>query len=225
MRCILIICCFLYLTGHGQWKDYKIGVKGDTLNRIDKQDKKQGPWVIRIESVRGEPGYEEEGAFKNNKKEGPWRKYSLQGDLFAIENYRWGFKDGSSKYFDLGGNLVKEEGWMALDPEKEYDTIDVENVDVPNTFTRVVIKNEGASLKHGNWKYYDATGFITKTEFWHIGKRDDASSSDNTTDKKKKDKKEDDGTVKKKVKPKEVLDFEKKNSGKKKIKVRDGTVY
>jgi hypothetical protein len=86
-----------------------------------------------------------------------------------------------------------------------------------------VIKNEGAALKHGNWRYYDATGFITKTEFWHIGKREDAGATE-STDKKKKATGEEDGAVKKVAKPKEVLEFEKKNSGKKKIKVRDGTI-
>jgi hypothetical protein len=221
MKFVLIICCCFSLQCYGQLSDYKIGVKGDTLNKVDKAGKKQGAWVIRYNEVRGEPGYEEEGQYKNDKKEGTWRKYTLQGDLFALENYRWGFKDGSCKYFDISGNLVKEEGWMALDPEKEYDTIDVENVDVPNTFTRVVIKNEGASLKHGNWRYYDASGFVTKTEFWHIGKREDTGANESNDSSKKTAENTD---TKKIAKPKEVLDFEKKNSGRKKIKVRDGSV-
>jgi antitoxin component YwqK of YwqJK toxin-antitoxin module len=224
MKYILFFSLLIGFKSYSQWKTYTIGVKGDTLNRIDKKGLKQGAWVIKQAAVRGEGGYEEEGNFKDNLKEGPWRKFTLMGDLFAIESYRWGFKDGRSMYYDLNGSLTREESWLALDPEKKYDTIDVENVDAPNTFTRVVIKNEGSSLKHGNWKLYDAaTGFISKTEFWHLGKKEETESS---ADKGNKKANADSGKVAaKKPKPKEVLDFEKKNSGRKKIKVRDGATF
>ena len=45
MRLILVCCLLISVTGFGQWKDYIIGVKGDTLNRVDMNGKKQGPWV------------------------------------------------------------------------------------------------------------------------------------------------------------------------------------
>src|ERR1044072_2438381 len=99
MRCILVALLFLSVNTFSQLKDYKISVKGDTLNRIDMQGKKQGPWVNRFETIRGEPGYEEEGEYKNDRKEGVWRLYSLKGDLVGIENYRWGFQDGICQYF------------------------------------------------------------------------------------------------------------------------------
>jgi hypothetical protein len=81
MRWILILCLLISFKGFSQYKSYIIGVKGDTLNIVDKQDKKQGKWVIRHESVRGEPGFEEEGEYKNDRKEGIWRKFNLTGDL------------------------------------------------------------------------------------------------------------------------------------------------
>ncbi|MBC7903512.1 MAG: hypothetical protein H7Y27_08815 [Gemmatimonadaceae bacterium] len=225
MRYILILCCLFSLPGFAQWKNYVIGVKGDTLNRVDKQDRKQGPWIVRYEEIRGEPGYEEEGEYKNGKKEGAWRRYSLTGDIAAIENYRWGFKDGMNKYFNLNGELVKEEGWRALNPDKVYDTIDVEDPASPDTYKKVIVKNEGASLKHGTWKYYDATaGFITKTEFYLLGKLE---NNDNPLDGVVAKPKSDSANAKAKAKPKpkEVLDFEKQNSGKKKVKVRDGKTF
>jgi hypothetical protein len=61
---------------------------------------KQGPWVVHIDDLRGERGYEEEGIFWNDKKEGTWRRFSLEGDLIAIENYRYGYKDGKNTYFN-----------------------------------------------------------------------------------------------------------------------------
>ncbi len=220
MRCIFFLLLFFSVSGYSQWKDYIIGVKGDTLNRVDKKDQKQGPWVIRYNEVRGEPGFEEEGDFIDNRKEGSWRKYTLMGDLFASENFRWGFKDGTNRYFNLNGDLVKEENWRALNPDKEYDTLDVEDVTNPGNYTTVIVKNEGASLKHGTWKYFDSnSGFATKTEFWQMGKLDE---SDGII--KAKPKPITDSSTIKKPKPKEVMDFEKKNAGKKKVKVRDGSV-
>jgi len=171
MRLFLLIGCFFCMSAHGQLKDYTIGVKGDTLNGIDKNGHKQGKWVIRHDELRGEPGYDEEGIFINDRREGIWRKFTLVGDRFAEENYHWGFKDGMSRYYDMNGELLKEENWRAFNPDKLYDTIDVEDVANPDHYTKTIIKNEGSSLKNGAWKYYDpSAGFITKTEFWVLGK-------------------------------------------------------
>ena len=61
MRFILISLLFISAQSFGQWKDYIISVRGDTLNRVDMKGKKQGPWVIHMEALRGEPGYDEQG--------------------------------------------------------------------------------------------------------------------------------------------------------------------
>ncbi len=76
---------FVSLRGYSQWKDYIISPKGDTLNCLDKQDRRQGRWVNHYDEVRGESGYEEEGVYKDNRKEGTWRLYSLGGDLTGVE--------------------------------------------------------------------------------------------------------------------------------------------
>jgi hypothetical protein len=218
MRWIVLLGCLVCLQGYGQLKDYTISPKGDTLNGVDKEGKKQGKWVIRYDEVRGEPGYEEEGEFKDNRREGTWRKYTLNSDLFGIENYHWGLKDGICQYYNLNGDLVKEESWMAINPDKQYDTIDVENPNLPGTFDKVIVKNDGSSLRNGTWKFYDAaSGSVLKTEFWRLGKLEDSSNP--TAGKKPTD-----SLSAAKAKPKEVQDFEKKNSGRKKVKVRDGTV-
>jgi hypothetical protein len=222
MRYVLFICCFFCLSANAQLKNYTIGVRGDTLNGVDKDGKKQGKWVIRHEALRGEPGFEEEGTYSNDRREGVWRKFTLMGDQFAVENYHWGYKDGPSMYFNLNGDLLKEESWRAFNPDKVYDTIDVEDVTRPDHYTKVVVKNEGSSLKHGAWKYYDpSAGFITKTEFYVLGKLQDSDEALGV--KTKKPIADSSAAAKVKAKPKEVLDFEKKNSGKKKIKIRDGS--
>ncbi len=220
MRWIVLLACLVCLNSYGQLKDYTIGPKGDTLNGVDKQGKKQGKWVIRYDEIRGEPGFEEEGEYKNDRKEGTWRKYTLMSDLFGIENYHWGLKDGVCQYFNLNGELVKEESWRAINPDKQYDTIDVEDPTNPDHFNKIVVKNDGSSLRNGTWKFYDpAAGTVLKTEFWRLGKLED--SGDPLAAKKGTDSL---SSTKAKAKPKEVQDFEKKNSGRKKVKVRDGTV-
>lgn len=198
-----------------QWRDYRLINDGkDTVNRIDRNDRKQGEWIVRVESLRGEPGYEEEGIFVNNRKEGEWRVFSLMGDLIGIEFYRWGLKDGVAQYFNINGQLRMEQSWKALNPDKEYDTIQVEDVDKLNSFREVIVKNEGASLRHGTWKYYDEnSGSVIRSETYTLGKIENDQTAAVAEPAEKK-------TV---AKPKEVLEFEKQKKGKKKIRYQDGS--
>jgi hypothetical protein len=229
---LLILAVFFFsLNGHSQrWKSYIIGVKGDTLNRVDQKGLKQGPWVVKVAELRGERGYEEEGYFINSKKEGTWRRFSLEGDLTAVENYRWGGKDGRSIYLNLSGNPIREESWKAVNPDNPYDTVNVYDVNNPDKIiAKQVIKLEGYSLKHGAWKHYDPfSGRLEKTEYWYFDKParktgiddDELAPIDVTNNEDATAKTEE----KKKAvpKPKEVVEFEKLKPGKKKIKVRDG---
>jgi len=220
MRYILLLFLLISVNGFSQWKSYTIGVKGDTLNVVDNTGKKQGRWVNKYEQLRGEPGFEEQGIYINDKKEGQWQIFSLMGDLQAIENYRWGNKNGRSLYFTPFGQPMREESWKAVNPDNPYDTVDVYDVvDPTKVIDRVVVKLDGHTLKHGTWKYYDPEyGSIIKTEQYHLDKLktlfDDLAPIDIAKT---------DSTGKKPLaKPQAILDYEKKNAGKKKIKVRDG---
>lgn len=226
MRYILLLFLLISVNGFSQLKSYIIGIKGDTLNIVDKNGKKQGRWVNKYEQIRGEPGFEEQGIYVNDKKEGQWQIFSLMGDLQAIENYRWGNKNGRSMYFTRFGQPLRQETWKAVNPDNPYDTVDVYDlIDPTKVIERVVVKLDGHTLKHGTWKYYDPEyGSILKTEQYHLDKlrtpMDDLAPidiSDNATAK------SDTVVVKKPAsKPQAILDYEKKNAGKKKIKVRDG---
>lgn len=227
MRYIFSFFLLLSLGANAQWKSFIIGQKGDTLNRVDLKGRKQGPWIIQVPEVRGEPGYDEEGHFKDDKKEGRWLRYSLQGDKLAIENYRWGQKDGRCQYFNQMEDLVREESWLAVDPQNPYDTVAVYDPQNPNKILRFeIVKIDEPSVRHGTWRFFDAgTGRVEATEKWVLNRKKtkededaelapiDPTNPNATTTK---------AAPKPKVKPKEVLEFEKKNSGKKKIKVRDG---
>jgi hypothetical protein len=214
-RLLFLLFLFIACKGFSQAGSFIIGVKGDTLNKVDKKNMKQGKWVERKDEIRGEPGDEEEGEYKDNRREGTWRIYSLQGDLTALEFYKWGNKDGVCQYFNASGALVREESWRALNPDKLYDTLEIEDIDHLNEYKTVIVKNEGVAIRHGQWKFYDpSTGMINKIQTYTMGKLENPTSgtgSDSTKN-----------VSKTMVKPKEVQDYEKKNSGKKKIKVRDG---
>lgn len=230
---ILLVCVMFYSAGaEAQCKSYIIGVKGDTLNCVDMKGLKQGRWVIHVDNLRGERGYEEEGVFLNDKKEGMWRRFSLEGDLIAMENYRWGGKDGRSIYINAMGNPVREENWRAVNPDNPYDTVNVYDPNDPSKIiAKQVVKLEGYSLKHGAWKYYDVfSGKLEKTEYFYFDKPakktgifdDELAPIDVTSN---EEVAKTDEPKKPVTKPKEVLEFEKKNSGKKKVKMRDGQTF
>lgn len=231
MRFIFILFLLISITGFGQWKDYKISVRGDTLNRIDMKDKKQGPWVIHVDDLRGERGYEEEGYFENDLKEGTWKRYSLQGVKIAEENYHWGKLHGKQQYFSYFGGLMREENWRAMDPANAYDTVAIYDIKDPSKeIDQVIVKNDGFAVKHGKWNYYDpASGAITNSEFYFMNKlktgEDEMMGDDDIKPIKVGAGKSVSDTAGKKTitKPQAVLDYEKKNEGKKKIKVRDGS--
>ena len=237
MRLFILIFSALLLSASSysqKWKSYIIGVKGDTLNRVDMKGLKQGPWVVHVDELRGERGYEEEGFFVNGKKDGTWRRFSLEGDLTAVENYRWGGKDGKSIYLTTQGSPIREESWKAVNPDSPYDTVNVYDPNNPDKIiAKQVIKLEGYSLKHGAWKHYDQfTGRLEKTDYWYFDKParktgiddDELAPIDVSNE-------NDENTAaandKKKAvpKPKEVVEFEKKKPGKKKITVRDGSTF
>ena len=224
MRLIVLLSLFISINGFGQWKEYKLSVKGDTLNRVDMNGKKQGPWAIHVPDLRGERGYEEEGYFENDQKTGTWKKFSLEGVKIAEENYAWGKLNGRQQYFTYNGGLLREEGWRAMDPKVAFDTVAVYDLkDASKIVNWVVVKNEGVALKHGKWTYYDPReGRIEATEFYVMNKlrtEEDEIKPITVSDGKAKS---DSATKKALSKYQPIADYEKKNSGKKKIKARDG---
>ena len=210
---ILILMQLFFYNAIAQYKTYELTADRDTINAIDKKDQKQGKWVLHVGELRGEPGYEEEGIFKDGKREGVWRRYNLNGDLIAIENYRYGGKDGIQQYYTMMGDLGRVESWKAYNPDAPYDTIPIYGTGSNEILKYKIVKAEQYSVKHGTWKYFDPTsGRLIRSETYDHGylPADPTPAVAATDDKTKK------------VKPAEVLQYEKKNAGKKKVKTRDG---
>jgi antitoxin component YwqK of YwqJK toxin-antitoxin module len=220
---IIIALVFIAISAmaSAQLKSFKLGDRGDTLNKIDKNNLKQGKWINAVPPLRGEPGYEEEGRYKNGNKEGIWRVYTTQGDNIAIESYFNNGKDGIQQYYSPLGALIREESWKGYNPDAPYDTIPIYGTGSGEILEMKVVKAMQYSVKHGVWKYYEPVdGRLISTEEWNwnrlvppkkpedIGAATGGRSETNT---------------KKKVVPKtpEMIEWERKNK-KKKIKVRTG---
>jgi hypothetical protein len=175
MRSITIVFLFISIVSQAQLKSYILGRRGDTLNRVDQQNLKQGPWVVSVPEYRGERAYEEEGSYLNDLKEGLWKRFSLEGVKIAEENYRWGKLNGKQQYFSYNGGLMRIENWRAFDPAKAYDTVSIYDLKDPDKeIDRIAVKNEGPSMKHGVFTYYDPrTGNVLLVENYIMNKLQD----------------------------------------------------
>lgn len=235
MRFLLLpLFIFSVNSSFAQCKTYQLSAKGDTLNCTDFKGLKQGKWIVSTPKLRGEPGNESEGIFINDKKEGIWRTFNLMGDLIAQENYRWGNLHGKQSYFTIAG-LEREESWRAVNPNKTFDTLDVPDPANPLQFERIVVKNEGGSIKHGLWRAYNPnTGALLESEEYIMGQlkserenallqngkayKDAQSFNASAGNIPNKSKSPADSSAKSKTKalPKEVADFNKKQAKKNK---------
>lgn len=214
VKTALSIFVFLMIVqpSFAQYKEFDLTVDGDTINGINQNGQKHGKWVIRQEELRGEPGFEEEGVFRNGEKDGYWRRYSLEGDLLAIEHYKLGGKDGLQQYYSFVGELVREESWRGYNPDAPYDTIAVYGTGSNEIIDFKIVKALPYSVKQGQWKYYQG-GMIVRTEEWERNNLVVPNADKNTAVASDKPKKVE--------KTAEMLEWEKKNKGKKNA-IRDG---
>lgn len=212
----ILSCCFSPATA--QYKEYKLSENGDTLNAIDQKGLKQGKWIESVPEVRGEPGYEEEGLYRNGEKNGPWRRYNLTGDLIALENYKKGGKHGIQQYFSFLGTIEKVEEWKGYDPDAPYDTIPVYGEGNNEILEYKIVKANQYSVPNGEWRYYDAGGRVIKVERYDRGQllKDDVAKVTEAPA-------TETAKPKEKAKTKEILEYEKKYSKKKRAHMeRDG---
>ncbi len=202
---------------NAQYKTFKITANGDTINRIDKKGLRQGRFVIATAELRGEPGFEEEGVYKNDTKEGIWRRYNLQGDPIGFETFLHGGKDGLQQYYSPLGELLREENWRGYNPDAPYDTIAIYGTGSNEIVDYKIVKAEQYSVKQGMWRYYEpVTGRLLKTEEWErnnlvLPNAPKKAIGGNSLK----------GVKKEVAKTAAMLEWEKKNKGKKKV-IRSG---
>ena len=209
---------FIFCTNvsFGQYQSFKLNADGDTINAINSTGQKVGKWVIEVGPLRGEEGYVEEGLYKKGEKHGFWRKYSTIGDLLAVEHYILGGKDGLQQYYNYLGAIEREENWRGYNPDAPYDTVAIYGTGSNEIIDYKLVKAAPYSVKQGEWRYYDpGTGRIIRTEQWRNNNLVNPDNGNaNVKQAYEKPKKVD--------KPIEMIEWEKKNKGKKVVDGRTG---
>lgn len=118
MRLGLYICLSIFLLAgyeaRAEWKSYEI-YNGDTINRVDVNNKKQGWWVIFGKTARKARGFApeakvEEGEYSNSRKIGLWKKYWPNENVRSEITYKSGRTNGPfTTYYESG--KIEEKGF------------------------------------------------------------------------------------------------------------------
>jgi hypothetical protein len=144
---------------------YMITAEGDTINRTDEFNLKQGVWVERTEERFGEPAFTKIGNYKDNWKKGKWTTY-VGPEVVSIENFNNNVLDGEILFFE-NGFLTCRGYYMGSNYRTKYDTIDIMNEQTTATKTYIVT-NSPISVKDSTWTYYAPNSKkITRLEFWN----------------------------------------------------------
>lgn len=141
--------------------------KSAVVNEKDAQGRPNGLWVLSAPAAMGEPATTEFGKYEHGIKYGPWYTLDGEGELMSMETFRNNVLDGEAKYFTQG-RLSAEGYYKGLNPEREYDTILVED---PLTGMQILrpVHNERNTVRHGPWRFYDSeTGRLVKEEEYQV---------------------------------------------------------
>lgn len=138
------------------------------LNKLDKDGQRSGPWWITNPAGLGESAYSEFGNYTAGIKYGKWYKIDHEGDITAVETYRYGRLDGEAKYYTKGilyasgsyrtfytGGGARDSIWV-MDP----------NTDIEH---RREVLSDTNTVRHGVWRFYDEeTGKLLREEEYEL---------------------------------------------------------
>jgi antitoxin component YwqK of YwqJK toxin-antitoxin module len=125
------------------------------------------------------------GYYVNKQKEGVWRFYDRKGILLSVEEYKNGKKHGNYKVYNLDGSLSRETTFVN-GVENGYRKTYNANGDlltegnykdgvmdgVQKIYKDGQLNIIGAyqhAVRDGEWKYYDESGNLIKTEVYKLG--------------------------------------------------------
>lgn len=108
MKTAFLFFIFLFFTLLFSYSQSHEVYKGDTINRVDANNKKQGHWIFFDASKTQKT---EEGNFKNSRRNAVWKKYYSSGKPKHEITYVNGKPNGYAKFYYENGNISEEGDW------------------------------------------------------------------------------------------------------------------
>lgn len=143
---------------------------GDSINRMDENNMKQGHWVITNEEKKY-PNFRpnqivEEGKFIDSKKDGKWIFYYPSEKVKEILTYNNNRPNGYAVFYYANGNIKEEGMWKNNKWVGEYKYY-YENGNLKNHW-----KYNEQGTRSGEQKYYYENGNLMIEGSWENGKED-----------------------------------------------------
>lgn len=143
-------------------------VQGDTINRIDENNLKQGFWKI-FGRMKRLPGYEpdqvvEEGNYKNSRKMGLWKRFFPNGKVKDEITYVNSRPSGYYKTYYDNGQVQEEGSWKNNRNTGEFKRYH-ENGQVAQSF-----KFNTSGKREGKQQYFYENGQVMIEGDWAGGK-------------------------------------------------------
>lgn len=136
-------------------------VNGDTINRMDENNFKQGMWKYFDDDM-----LTKEGSFMNNKKHGLWRFYYENGGLNTEITYKNGMAKGYAKSYYRNGKVMEEGFWDVSHWKDNY--IYYYNTGKP----AYVWTYNDEGRRTGKQQYFHPNGNISIEGEWNDGKKE-----------------------------------------------------
>jgi antitoxin component YwqK of YwqJK toxin-antitoxin module len=171
MKNIYLVMIFVVARfGYAQSQSYELDPvnKKDTINLIDFNGKKQGPWIVfgksKPNTCYKAESKVEEGKYVDNKKTGIWKEYYCNAILKNKITYTNGRPDGYAIMYHENGKISEEGMWKINKWVGDYKLY-YENGQVQQEF-----KFNSTGKREGEQKYYYENGQVMIEGTWASGK-------------------------------------------------------
>ncbi len=155
---ILIIILISFSLTHAQ--NFRLW-NGDTINRTDKDNFKQGKWIFFEEAMEN---MQCEGDFINDKKIGVWKSYYTSGNLQSEITYKANKRNGFARIYYENGNIAEEGTWVVNKWVGEYKSY------FKNGQPSYVWNYNKSGQRSGCQKYFHENGKVKIEGEWNQGK-------------------------------------------------------
>ncbi len=114
MKLLLFIFSFLLFSLQAWTQSYEM-LNGDTINKKDVNNKRQGLWVVKANPSKNK-GYQlgamvEEGKYQNSRKMGLWKAYFPNGKLKSEITYKGSRPYGAYTLYYKNGKIEEKGNW------------------------------------------------------------------------------------------------------------------